>query len=346
MERAIYTIRRTEGEPRPKPPYLVIYWDKYTDAEWYADGYYDAAEFLINKLIEQGAQPTNDPWVFPILYNLIHSLELHLKIYLGRLVNHCKRGSCNDLPNPPSDIDKILKQHELKPIYDAIRVMVTNDNLHGNLQFAELNLLLQEIDDHGLNAESLRYYDLRGEVPNKLLEEQRWIYLGQLKHNYKTVIDFLKVSYRNVDFLFCEVNEFKQSSLDEIDYMTTVLKDIKDNSGFRAMSETSVNETGILVALDSDETEESLAQHLENIKNITAYIKDYEPQKLLIANRGLRFGKTTPDCVPSIKWLEDNWDHEQLVETLSSQFGLVARAIEGMVKHKAYIEDRIKKRVL
>lgn len=340
LSQAIFERRRSKEEIRPEEHYLVIYPEDYSDLSLYANGYYEAAVFLMDVLLKKGTSPSHDSFVFPILYNLIHAFELHLKIYLKRLYYHYQKKSCTHMPKPCPDISNILGKHELAPIYDAIYKMVDHDQLHGNQQIKELRPLINNIEELGLSNESLRYYEIKGKAKNKLLEQQRWVYLGQLKKVFKAAIDILESSYRSLDFEYCEWHEFKNAQLQEIDYMVHILKDIKSNSGFMPLERKESKE--LFVDLSAEDLGNTFLRHIENKRVIEAYIKNFDSNKLLLANRGIRFGKSDPSCVPDKNWIKSEWDREKQIDYLSEDFSLVDCAIENLTKHKAYIESRIK----
>lgn len=58
-------------------------YDKENDFDIMSNAYFECALELINKCIEDNKDKKLDTWIFPILYNISHSLELKLKsIYL------------------------------------------------------------------------------------------------------------------------------------------------------------------------------------------------------------------------------------------------------------------------
>lgn len=340
IRKAIFDTPRKEGEERPNGPYLVIYPDDYADLSWYADGYFRAASFLIDTLIQRGTSARNDPYIFPILFNLIHALELHLKIYLSVLRNHYNKKSCDCLPPPDSAVKKILGRHELKPIFEAILLMVYHKNLHGNKEFRNLSLILDEIEEMGLNPETLRYDKIKTGVKNKVLEKQRWVYLEELKLSFKNAIEFLRVSYNSIDFFFCESHELKKETVNEIDHMIEILKEIKNKSGFKPIA--IKPESGLIGQFDSDDLSEFYENDMKNRELVKKFTRSFNDHKLVLATRGIRFGKNSPSGVPDKEWFEKSWDRAQQMEHLSEDFQLVDKAIEGLLQHKVYIESKIK----
>ena len=71
----------------------VIYKDDFTDQAWYSNGYLEAAISLVNGILSKDSSQlvASDTKIFPILYLFIHSIELDLKIYIRKLMDHYKR---------------------------------------------------------------------------------------------------------------------------------------------------------------------------------------------------------------------------------------------------------------
>lgn len=335
LKKAIFERRLSEHDERPQGPYLVIYPDNFSDLSWYATGYLSAAKLLIDALLKKGVIASDDAYVFPILYNLIHALELHLKIYLGILCQHYQRRSCKCLPSPNSAVDKIIKEHDLKKIYQAIHKMVNHEKLHGNREIQKIKPLIDEIEELGLNTESLRYFKIKGGNKNKLLEKQRWIYLDELKNIFSEAIEILKKSYLSMDFGFCALNEFKKSKLEEIEYMIQILIETRDKSGFV------FSRPEERISFDPSELGEYLELSQQNKTAIEQFVSNFNSNKLVLANRGIRFGVAPPDSIPDKDWFEKNWDRPKLIEHLFEKFNSVNDAINQMRIFKKYIEDRI-----
>lgn len=58
-----------------------------------ADGYFQTAHFLAEKCLEDNIDKKADIWIFPILFNVIHGVELHLKVMNMRLNDLLGTGS-------------------------------------------------------------------------------------------------------------------------------------------------------------------------------------------------------------------------------------------------------------
>ncbi|MAX65326.1 MAG: hypothetical protein CME66_00160 [Halobacteriovoraceae bacterium] len=323
--------------------HLVIYKDDFTDQAWYSNGYLEAAISLVNGILSKDSSQlvASDTKIFPILYLFIHSIELDLKIYIRKLMDHYKRGSCQDIPKPSDEIDKILTTHNIKLLFTELKNMIDNDNLHGNREILELEPLIDSITDFGLDAESLRYFESKSGDQHIILEKQRWVNLSNLKKVFVTANNILWRGIDNQRFYFCESNEFKSSMKKELEYIEAMLKEIRDN--FEPKHYNVTNELG---ALDFDKYQSTLKDRIAFDHKLSEYLKNnFEGEKIYLISKGIRFGKSSAIQVNNVGWYKAAWSEEDCVRHFLEDYGVIDFALEDIRKHIEYVSEGIKVRV-
>ncbi|MCZ7464833.1 hypothetical protein [Rhizobium rhizogenes] len=156
------------------------------DATNYADGYIEAALDLANLIINEERIGQRDTLVLPILYNARHSIELHLKLVIGAMVD---AGILSSGHAPNHDIAshfQYLNDYKIPDL--AFRSLLTNLK-----PFIDS---LAKIDDDG---QELRYFTNRD--GQRSLEDRALVNIGVIRDSLVTLKDTLELlKYRTIDF--------------------------------------------------------------------------------------------------------------------------------------------------
>lgn len=323
--------------PSPRGSFLVFYNASHTDAFAYIEGYLLAARKLVETEDELGL--TEDHLLFPIFFNLIHALELSLKVYLRALIDHRKSDTCKCIAAPRSDVHKILVDHQLSPLIAEIVRLTDHKRLHGNKKIKKLRGLIKEIEKLELNEESLRYHRGRGDVSHKFQDRQRWVYPLEILTVFRAAVGALNRSTMSADFFYCEDKQFKNKEVAELKYIHDLLKKIKVQSKFVVQRRVSTSGSAIGI----DELLEAGRHHAQERKKLSTYLETLTDNELVLANRGIRFGKGyTAETVPTAEWVRKSWPRDLLVRHLTEDFHLVNDAMARIRNHQKYLVSRIK----
>lgn len=88
-----------------------------------AEGYFEVAIHLIRECIETDCTYKSDIWVFPILFNIIHGIELYLKGFNSLYPIYKKLEKFEGIEN-----SKIEGKHDIKQLHDVAMSLINNNN--------------------------------------------------------------------------------------------------------------------------------------------------------------------------------------------------------------------------
>lgn len=186
----------------------------YKDGDWtgfsIAEGYLQAAERLAKTLDQTGLTASEDLLAFPILFLVRHSLELSLKGYILRLLDHRSKKCCGNLEFIDSSK---LSGHELIPLYDSIYECIKGDMLHSYPEeFIKFKDLIYALDNEDLSSESLRYTKNNSGKTTLFFHDQKFIVVNSFVEIFRELSDCFEYWAENSVFDDCAVGLFRKDA--------------------------------------------------------------------------------------------------------------------------------------
>lgn len=158
---------------------------------YYADGFSEAVFLLINNAIKD-SRLSVDTLIYPICFNVRHSVELYLKALWGELSTLAETQKIRlQLPLVGDKAVNVLNAHEIGVIWDGIKSNATNLDIRFSSVVERLDPLIACIHEVDSTGQTFRYdYDMQTKM--KHLVPVSLINIINLKEQFETIINNLK----------------------------------------------------------------------------------------------------------------------------------------------------------
>lgn len=163
-----------------------------------AKGYFDTSIVLIEQCLEYNGDKKADIWIFPILFNVVHGIEVYLKGFNSLYRIHTDLQNNN---NPQGS--KIEGKHDIRQLCQiAVKQLrdTGNRDLLDELLFVQkfIDILYQNTDDmtfarYPIDSKKKNhfYVDAKGNVTIDLHVLRQWVLrIAQIMNNVSGFIDF------------------------------------------------------------------------------------------------------------------------------------------------------------
>ena len=316
--------------------FLVIYDDNITSDEWLANGYLEAGNNLIDKLLAEGIYASNDVLIIPVIYNYLHSLELCLKIYLKKLIEHKRCDYCSSIE---ISIDKDVSSysHKLGSIVDTILKAVDNDGIHSNKDFVKVKTLIETLNELGMNNESLRYLEVRRDF-NKIYKKQKWVKIKDLRDVFNYCYELIITRSFSDDLKLCKYKMIEQKSIDELVKISSMLNELSTMIPPEPIVESVIDFNNIWEIIEGSANEVYIEDQLSK------RLEQFNDEDLALINKGLRFVKSSVVDVPDVSQIL-SWGRDEMIRKFIEDYNFITEAQKKINEHIIFIESMLNKKI-
>lgn len=167
----------------------------------YIKGYLDAARKIASK--PEGFAAGDDILVKPFLFMIRHFVELMLKYYLYKIINHYKKCKLvkSNIHNAKFGC---LNKHKLIPIFNEVCRLRAIPSPHQRSMLDYLRDDLQFLDDIDPDADAFRFARSKSNTEHKIHDQQRWIDVEKIISEAANMDDVIIAEMRSEDMVLCE----------------------------------------------------------------------------------------------------------------------------------------------
>jgi len=188
-----------------------------------AEGYFEVANNLIEQCLNNNNDRKADIWIFPILFNVVHAIELYLKSINSMYPKYYKLKGFDFMDEIPES--KIEGDHNIKQMCETAISKVRNDSdrdkdlykaLKEVLQF--INIIYKYSDDVAFTRYPLPkdakselnkeyFYVSHQNITINMIELQKWV--KKISENLDHITGFL------IDMIE-ELNDYRNEVIDDV----------------------------------------------------------------------------------------------------------------------------------
>lgn len=216
--------------------FVVIYPVKKEDLFYYEKtlvfSYLSAAKRIVQSVYSKNygnkSPDTGDDCIaLPVLHLYFHVLEISLKIFVRRLDHHAKK--CNRISGYPDGLNKILEDHNLQPLIDAVELMLSkNDGLHAFNEFGKIANFIKKFEEFGIHSFSTRYNMTRKGKIYSLHDDQLYLNLMKMEKNIVIIVNSVNYYIDGAHFYYCECGDFSSDKINELRLVAEIMESEND----------------------------------------------------------------------------------------------------------------------
>jgi hypothetical protein len=230
-------------------------------------GYMNAANIIIESLKNQNSiEAHNDCLVYPLLNIYCCVFEFLFKATLKELARHKNACICKFLNQPPLDISKILEDHDLSRLSNAINQIlngIIKQQPHNFDAWPFISGIIEELTANGIDIYSARYHHKKithGGSIYSLYGKQQNIRLYKLHEDIEKAARLIN-SYINHDkFQLCQKGYFSHNGLNVLKEIYRICK--KHEELFKSLQiDTENNSPSTQMFLTGDDWLNTLQSH-------------------------------------------------------------------------------------
>jgi hypothetical protein len=212
-----------EGKLNAKNSLVIYKYDAPVHDVLLIEGYKAGASLIING-IKNNLQTFHDVLLYPLLNLYVNAIEFLLKKTFDVLKNHHTEG-CKFLNKPRiKENNKILKNHNLKLIFNEIEyILQKNPNPH-YLELNPLQIIIKDFDKIQLNSISSRYHKNISNMSNALYCKKLNIRIFKLHEDLEKIINSFISYWENESFSLCCSDCYTKEKIAELQNILLIAK--------------------------------------------------------------------------------------------------------------------------